>query len=362
MFAFSADPGFEHKETLASMAQAAQAGGFTAVAVLPNTQPSISNKTTVEYILQGSKNLPVHIWPMGSISQKAEGKTLAEMYDMQLAGAVAFTDGLAPIQNPVLLLKALQYTQAFNGVVVQMPVLQQFAQMGLINEGIVSTQLGLPGIPAIGEYLAVVQLIELAKYTGGNLHIAGVSTIEAVNAIYQAKTRGVNLSCSVSSLHLLFSDEDVKTYDTNLKLLTPLRTQQNKEQLLQAVVDGKVDAIASMHVPQDWDAKTCEFEHAEKGAIHLQTSFAALVKALPTITAEKVAELLHSHPAHILQKSVASFATNAPLEATIYSLSGHYEYTESNNKSKCSNSPLINQTFHGKVLATVNKGNLYLNI
>ncbi|TAE11726.1 MAG: hypothetical protein EAY72_10285 [Bacteroidetes bacterium] len=117
-----------------------------------------------------------------------------------------------------------------------------------------------------------------------------------------------------------------------------------------------------MHVPQDWDAKTCEFEHAEKGAIHLQTSFAALVKALPTITAEKVAELLHSHPAHILQKSVASFATNAPLEATIYSLSGHYEYTESNNKSKCSNSPLINQTFHGKVLATVNKGNLYLNI
>jgi dihydroorotase len=187
IFSHFNDPGLEYKETLETGAQAAAAGGFTHVFVLPNTQPSISSKAAVEYVVQKSKSLLVNVLPIAAISKNVEGKELAEMYDMRNSGAVAFSDGLEPVQTPGLLLKALQYIKAIDGVIIQLPGDRTIAKAGLMNEGVMSTKLGLPGSPALGEELMISRDLELAKYTDSKLHITGITTAKSVQLIKQAK-------------------------------------------------------------------------------------------------------------------------------------------------------------------------------
>jgi dihydroorotase len=361
IFAHFNDPGSEYKETMESGAAAAAAGGFTNVFLLPNTKPVIDQKATVEYIVQKSTALPVKLHPLGSISKGIEGKELAEMYDMHNSGAIAFSDGLYPVQTPGLLLKALQYLKAINGVLIQVPIDKSIAAFGLMNEGVTSTRLGLPGVPSIAEELVIGRDIELAKYTAGKLHITGVSTAKGVELIKQAKADNVQVTCSVTPFHLAFCDEDLAEYNTNLKTDPPLRSKSDMMALRQAVAEGVIDCIASHHFPQDWDNKVCEFEYAKSGMIGLQTAFSVVNDILPGITTERLIDLFTNNARNIFNLPYASIEVNNTADLTLFNRDTMYTFNDGNNKSKCKNSPFLNKTLKGMAYGIINKDKVYLN-
>lgn len=361
IFAHFNDPGFEYKETLETGAQAAAAGGFTNVFVLPNTQPVISSKTTVEYVVQKSKALPVTVHPLGAISKNGQGKELSEMYDMYNSGAIAFSDGLEPVQTPGLFLKALQYIRAIDSVLIQLPVDRSITKSGLINEGITSTRLGLPGIPAIAEELLVSRDIELAKYTESKLHITGITTAKSLQMIKEAKAQGVKVTCSVTPYHLAFCDEQLAEYDTNLKTEPPLRSRKDMLALRQGAVDGTIDCIASHHLPQNVDYKVCEFEYAAPGMIGLETSFATVNKILPELTNEQIADLLGNNARDIFSLKTQPIDINQRAELTIFERKTEFVYNAASIKSKSKNSAFVNEQLKGTVIGIINKDKVFLN-
>ena len=361
VFSHFCDPGFEYRETLSSGAKAAVAGGFTQVFVLPNTNPVIQSKSQVEYIVQQSKTLPIQVYPLGAITKNIEGKDLAEMYDMQNSGAIAFSDGLQPIQTPGLLLKALQYVKAFDGTVIQMPIDKSIGANGLMNEGIVSTQLGLPGIPTIAEEIMIQRDIDLVRYTKSKLHITGISTAKSVALLQAAKAEGLAISCSVTPYHLFYCDEDLQSYNTNLKVNPPVRTREDMLELRAAVENGSVDCIAPHHTHHKFDAKICEFEYAKNGMIGLQTAFATIQHILPNLHAIKLAQLFSNNARNLFGLPNAAINIQQPADLTIFTQHNSTTITKENNQSKSFNTPFENTTLNGKVLGIVTKGELHLN-
>ena len=361
VFADFADPGFEFKETLETGAAAALAGGYTRVFVVPNTQPVLSAKTQISYIVQKSKDTPVDILPIGAISKGLEGKELAEMYDMYYSGAVAFSDGLQPVQSAGLLLKALQYVKSFDGVLIQLPIDKSINAHGLMNEGIVSTQLGLPGVPAIAEEMMIQRDIELLKYTGSRLHVTGISTAKSVELVKTAKAQGINITCSVTPYHLYFCDEDLRSYDTNLKVKPPLRTAADRDALRRAVLEGDIDCIATHHIPQHWDDKTCEFEYAKPGMIGLQTAFAVVQSVLPQLSNESLTKLFSANACSIFNLPPSVIKEGVHAEITLFNRGGSTVLTEENNRSKSGNTPFLDKQLNGKVIGAISKGNLFIN-
>lgn len=361
VFSHFADPGYEFKETLETGAAAAAAGGFTQVFVLPNTKPVTDNKTQIEYVSQRSKSLPVTIHPLGAITKGIEGKDLAEMYDMKNSGAIAFSEGTYPVQSPGLFVKALQYVKAFDGVLVQVPVDKSIGAGGLINEGIVSTRLGLPGLPALAEEVIIKRDIDLLRYTNSKLHITGLSTAKSIELVAAAKAEGLMISCSVTPYHLYFCDEDVQRYDTHLKVNPPLRSREDMLALRQAVVDGKVDCIASHHFPHEWDSKVCEFEYARNGMTGLETSFAVVNDVLPGLRAEQMAALFSTNARSLFGLPPARIAEGATAELTLFSQSGTTQLEKAQIRSKSSNTPFIGKPLKGKIVGIIHKGALTLN-
>ena len=361
IFAHFNDPGYEHKETLETGAIAAASGGYTNVLTLPNTLPVTDNKSSIEYIVQRSKTLLINIYPLGAISKKTEGKELAELYDMHNSGALAFSDGVAPVQNAGLLIKALQYVNAINAVVIQMPIDTSIGKGGLMNEGITSTQLGLPGLPALGEELIISRDIELAKYTDSCLHLTGITTAKSIVLINAAKAAGVKVTCSVTPYHLMFCDEDLITYDTNLKTNPPLRNRSDMLALREAIQDGSVDCIASHHFPQDWDSKTCEFEYAQPGMIGLETTFAVINHLFPEMKNEKLVELFSTNARCIFFPMENVIAEGNIADLTLFDRNQPFTYNTSTIKSKSHNSSFINKNLKGKVIGIINKDKVYLN-
>lgn len=360
-FVHFCDPGMEHRENLQTGAEAARMGGFTTVFVIPNTQPVIDNKSEVTYIKQHAQDLPIHILPMGALSKKIEGKDLAEMIDMHTNGAVAFSDGLQPVQSTLLFLKGLQYVKAFEGVVIQLPIDKSLGNIGLINEGILSTQLGLPGIPAIAEELMIQRDIELVKYTNSKLHITSVSTAKVIALIAAAKKEGLQITCSVTPYHLFFSENDIKDYNTLLKVFPPLRTKADQKAIIKAVETGIVDCISSHHIPQDWDAKNIEFENAKAGIASIETCFSVIKQTIPSLSDSKLAELFSINARHIFNLNPASIMEGATAEITLFNSQDTTCLSKENSKSKSANSPFWDIRLQGKILGTYVKGNLSLN-
>ncbi len=354
------DPGNEHRETLESGAAAAVSGGYTQVFVIPNTNPVVDSKGQVEYIVQKSKELPVTIRPLGAVTKKCEGKELAEMYDMKNSGAIAFSDGICPVQNPGLLLKALQYVTAFDGTIIQLPVEKSLSN-GLMNEGIISTRMGLPGIPSIAEELAIKRDLELVKYTESKIHFTGVSTANSIRLISQAKSEGLNVTCSVTPYHLLFSEDDLQGYDTNLKVSPPLRTKGDVEALKEAVLTGEIDCIATHHLPHHLDNKIVEFEYAKDGMIGLETCFGIINKVLPQLRNERLIELMSLNARRITGMESCSITVGNTAELSLFNREQNYIFEAKDIRSRSANTPFKGQELKGKAIGIINKGKFYPN-
>lgn len=361
IFAHFCDPGYEFKETIETGAAAAAAGGFTRVFTIPNTKPVSDNKSMVEYAAKQANDLPIHIHPIGAITQKTEGKELAEMYDMRNSGAIAFSDGLNPVQSSGLLIKALQYVKAFNGVLIQVPIDKSIGAAGLMNEGIISTRLGLPGIPAISEEILLKRDIDLVRYTGSKIHFTGISSASALNLIRAAKKEGLSVTCSVTPYHLFFCDEDLQSYDTFLKVNPPLRTKSDMLALRDGVIDGTIDCIASHHLPQDWDHKTCEFEAAAFGMTGLETSFLVVNHLLEELSNERIIELFSLNARNIFNLPSTHIEEGAMAELTIFQRHENLSISKIDFKSKSINSAFIDRSLKGKIIGTINKGKYYTN-
>ena len=357
-FANFCDPGHEYKETLETGARAAAAGGFTQVMLIPNTQPVVHNKSQVEYITQKSRHLPVNILPIGSVTKNCEGKELAEMYDMYTSGAIAFSDGLSPIQSSGMLQKALQYLLAIDTTIIQVPDDKSIGTGGLMNEGIVSTRLGLQGKPAIAEEILIARDIQLAKYTGSKIHFTGVTTKKSLELIEAAKKEKINISCSVTPYHLFFCDEDLLGYDTNLKVNPPLRTKEDRDALKEGIKNGVVDFIASHHQPQDWDHKVCEFEYARDGMESLESVFGAA--RICGITAEHFVKMQTENIRTIFNLPLSNIDKNELANLTLFNTDEEYTFEEKNIYSKCRNNAFIGKTLKGKVIGIINGDKVFL--
>lgn len=361
IFSNFCDPGYEFKESLESGANAAAAGGFTDVFVIPNTKPAIDTKSQIEYIIQKSKSYAVNIYPVGAITKNIEGKELAEMYDMKNSGAIAFSDGTNPVQSAGLLLKALQYIKAFDGVIIQIPDDKSVGASGLINEGIISTKLGLPGKPMIAEELIIERDIKLAEYTQSKIHFSGITSSKSIDHIKRAKDKGLQVTCSVTPYHLFFSDEDLLDYDTNLKVYPPLRTKSDIADLKKAVIDGTIDCIASHHFPHEYDSKVLEFEYAKFGMTGLETTYSVIKTILPQLSEEKLISLLSNNPRKIFGLDQPSIVAGKKSCITLFNPAETWTLKEENIRSKSKNTPFINKELQGKVIGIINGDKLFLN-
>ena len=361
IFSNFADPGYEFKETLETGSAAAAAGGFTDVFLIPDTKPVTDNKSQVEFIQHRNGGLPVTIHAIGAITKNLEGRHLAEMYDMQKSGAVAFADGLSPVQSSGVLVKALQYVKAFKGVIIQIPDDTSISPNGLIHEGIISTQLGLPGKPMMSEELIIARDIKLARYTGSRIHFTGVTSPKSLEYIRRGKDSGTDISCSVTPYHLLFSDDDLVDYDTNLKVYPPLRPKAVVSQLREALLDGTIDCIASHHLPHEYDSKILEFENAKFGMTGLETAYAIIQTLFPDLTAEKIYALFGGNARRIFGLDASTINEGGTGSFTLFNPTTQWTFDLTKSASKSKNSPFDNKSFTGRAIGIITKGKLHLN-
>jgi dihydroorotase len=349
--------GFETKEDLYTGTRAAAAGGFTGLALMPNTVPPVHSKAEIEYLLNRAKKNLVDVYPLGTISHKREGKDLAEMYDMYLSGAKAFTDGNRPVQDAGLMERALLYAQGFDGLVFSYPEDTAIAGKAKVNEGEISTLLGMKGIPSLAEELMIARDLYLAEYTGSKIHFSTISTTRSVQLIREAKRKRLEVTCDVAAFHLVLTDEALINFDSQYKVKPPLRTQDDVNALKKGLIDGTIDAIVSQHTPQEVEFKDVEFEVAEYGMIGLQTAFSLALKA--GLDLNLIIQKLAVSPREILNIDIPSIAEDQPANLVLFDVNTEWEYTRKNNRSKSYNSPFLGQNLKGKVLLTINNNYIY---
>lgn len=354
VFADYREPGYEQKETIESGLKCAAAGGFTQVLLAANTNPSISSKSSVQYISKKAEGNIVSLHPLGSVTQDIEGKSLAEMHDMHAHGAIAFTDGWKPVQNAGLMLKALEYVKAFNGVLLQIPMDAALTAGGLMHEGVTSTRLGMAGIPVLAETLQIHRDIALLRYTQSRLHITGISTAEGVDMIRKAKAEGLDITCSVTPYHLALNDEALERYDSVYKVSPVLRSEKDRHALIAALKDGTIDCIASHHRPQEWDSKAKEFEYAGDGMNVQEIAFNIVWTAVKDIVPlERVVDAFAVRPRKIFDiQATVNKGSNA--ELTIFTLEGNYMLTKETKKSAAANNPFLDKHLEGAILGIIN--------
>jgi len=352
LFTTGTDPGYEHKDTLDSIADSSTKGGFTHVFLTPNTKPVVQNKTGVQYITSHTHQFPVKLHPIGAITKNTEGKELTEIFEMQKAGAIAFSDGAKPIQSAGLLIKALQYVKAFGGLLIQIPDDQSIAPNGQMNEGINSTLIGLPGKPVLAEDIIVSRDISLTQYADSKLHITGITHLKSVEKIINAKREGIQVTSSITPHHLYFSEEDMMGYDTNLKVNPPFRSEQNRKDLISAVQNGDIDCISSHHTPQNIDLKICEFEYAGFGMIGLESTFGVL--GAVGITVDRILDMICFNPRRIFNLP-AKIEIGAVADITLFNPTTEFEFSKSYIASNSKNSPFIGKQLKGKVFGTISE-------
>lgn len=351
------EPGEEQKETIQSGQHAAAQGGFTGVLLMPSTSPALQTHADITFVKSRSANHLVDVYPAGALTENREGKDLSGMYDMKLAGAVAFTDDKRAIVSSGVMLRAMQY--AGN---IGMKVISYSDDPGLTsklqaNESPATTLLGFKGAPAIAEEIAVNRDLSLVAYSGQSLHISGVSTREALSAIRDAKRKGLPVSAEVFVYHLLLDDSALESFSSLYKVKPPLRTTDDVKALREAVLDGTIDVICSDHCPEDEESKDVEFDYAAYGIIGLESFYGVLQKAFNgSMKGKRLYELMVSSPRKILNLPVPSIIEEAAANFTLYHPSLNWDFTKDKIRSKSFNTPFIGENFKGKVIAVGNNG------
>lgn len=351
------EPGYEERGTIANGLKTAAFSGFTNIAINPNTNPIIDNSTTISFIKNTAFQNAVTIHPIGALTKDSKGEYLAELYDMQQTGAVAFGDYQHGIENPNMLKIALQYTNSFNGLVLSYPQENRIAGKGIVNEEETSTTIGLKGIPNLAEELQVARDIFLLEYTEGKLHIPTISTAKSVDLIREAKSKGLDITCSVSILNIILTDDAITDFDTNFKVLPPLRTANDRKALLEGIQDGTIDFVTSNHTPIDIEHKKVEFDHAMYGSIGLESFFGALNSILKT---EKAIELLTKNKERFgIEPITIQEGEKACL--SLFNPTITYQFTKKNITSTSKNAALLGSTLKGKSIGIINNNQLVLN-
>jgi dihydroorotase len=341
------EPGLETKEDMGTGCATAAAGGFTAVALMPNTQPPIHSKAEVSYLLSKSPNNLVDIFPIGCISHHREGKELAEMFDMQNSGAIAFSDGNKPVSNAGLMSRALLYTKSFNGLIFSYAEDQDIAAKGKMNEGVMSTFLGMKGNPSLAEELMVARDLYLAEYNEARIHFSTISSHRSVDLIRKAKKAGVKVTCDVAAHHLVLTEDNLEGFDSQYKVKPPLRTKTDQKALIAGLKDGTIDAIVSQHTPHEIEFKDVEFEIASYGIIGLQTVLPLALKS--GLSPEMIVEKLAISPRKLLGITIPIFDLGISANFILFNPIEKWTLNEKSNKSKSNNSPFMGQELTGKV-------------
>ena len=354
------DPGFEHREDFASVEKAAAAGGFTAIACLPNTNPATHSKSEVQYVRSKAHGSLVDFLPIGALSHDCQGKDITEMYDMQAAGAVAFSDGKKSVQDSGLMLRALQYVKPFGGVILNHPHDLTMAPGGQLHEGLMSTSLGMKGIPALAEELMLRRDIYLAEYTGSRLHAFNISTAGAVELVREAKARGLQVTASAAAMNIACDDHLLHDFDPNFKVMPPIREQADFEALRAGLADGTIDCITSNHTPLDEEAKNLEFPFADFGAIGLETAFGLSWMHLSNLlTVNQLVERLAIAPRKILGLPELKLEPGMEANLTIFDPNLEWTFAQKDIFSKSKNTPFVGWRLKGRVLGVVNNGRFW---
>ncbi|HEY1009729.1 MAG TPA: dihydroorotase [Daejeonella sp.] len=346
------DPGLETREDVGSGSRAAAAGGYTGLALLPNTQPPIHSKAEVSYLVNRAKGNIVDIHPLGCVSHNCEGKELSEMFDMRESGAVGFTDGKKPISNAGLMSRALLYSKSFNGLIFSYAEDPDIAGKAKMNEGVMSTYLGMKGNPSLAEELMISRDLYLAEYNDARIHFSTVSTARSVDLIRKAKRSGVKVTCDVAAHALVLTEDQLEGFDSNYKVKPPLRTKADQKALIAGLKDGTIDAIVSQHTPHEIEFKNVEFEIASYGMIGLQTVLPLALKA--GLSPELIIEKIAVNPRKILGLPNPHFEKGISANFILFDPAEKWTFDEQTNYSKSENSPFMNENLTGKVKLVYN--------
>ena len=353
------EPGFEYKETITSGCRSAAAGGFTSVAVMPNTNPVNDTRAVTEHILSLARAEGIiNVYPIAAITQKLEGERLSEMADLKDAGAIAFSDDGRPVMNNELMRRAFEYSKMFKLPLIQHSEMLDLTEGGCMNEGMVSTELGLKGMPTEAEDIMVYRDIALLEKTGGRLHVAHISSKNSVDLVRQAKSKGLSVTCEVAPHHFTLTDEAVRGYDTNTKMSPPLRAIDDVEAIKEGLQDGTIDIIATDHAPHDIADKQVEYQNACFGIVGLETALPLSLKLVDEkiLSMGDVIKKLTSTPANIFNLKAGSLSLGNEADILIFNPNLEYSIDISKFHSKSKNSPFDGWKVKGKVIHTLVKG------
>ena len=349
------EPGFEERETIENGGIVASKSGFTDVVLNSNTNPVIDSQAGISFVK--SKNSSCNIHPLGALTISSESKEMAELFDMKNAGAVGFCDYKKPIINSNLLKISLQYSQAFNSLIMSFPLDKSIAKNGIINEGEISVNYGIKGIPNFSEEIQINRDLHILEYTGGNLHIPTISTKKSLDLIKKAKEKGLNVTCSVAIHNLTFNEAKLKDFDTRFKVLPPLRTEKDRLALVKGVKDGVIDLVTSDHCPIDIENKKTDIDNAEYGTIGLESFFGSL---LNLFTLEETIKIL-TRGRKLFNIENFDFKEGSEARLSLFKISKEFEFSKSHIKSKSKNSAFLGTKMKGYPLGIVNSNNIIIN-
>ncbi|MEZ5358775.1 MAG: dihydroorotase [Candidatus Zixiibacteriota bacterium] len=354
------EPGREDKETVLTGSQAAAAGGFTTVCCMPNTTPAIDNQETVKFVTSLAEKGDCRVYCIGAITKNREGKELSEIGDLVKAGVVAVSDDGDYVQNPSVMRRALEYARMFKVPVISHAEDKYLVDNGIMNESFTSTKLGMAGNPAVAEEIAVLRDVKLAGFTGSRLHIAHISTAGAVEAVRRAKAAGVKVTAEAAPHHFTLTDDLIeKVFDTNLRVNPPIRTESDRQAVIQGLADGTIDCIASDHAPHTDEEKDTVFDEAPPGMIGLETSLGLAITELVDkghLTLPDLLQKMSFNPAKIVGLTPNRLAEGEIADLTIFDPDKSWTVKRENFRSKSKNSPFVGRKLKGKVLATIMGG------
>ena len=354
------DPGYEHKEDLQSGLEAARAGGFTAVALMPNNNPVSQTKNSISYLKANNAHNVTQVYPIGAVTIDTAGENLTEMLDLHYAGAIAFSDGTHPVWHTDIMVKALLYLQKIDALLIQRPEDIWLNKFGTMHEGYASTMLGMKGMPSLAEELMIERDLKLLEYTGGKVHFSKISTARSVELIRTAKKKGLKVTCDVAAYQMGFTAEALVNFETNYKVNPPFRDEEDNDALIGGLKDGTIDAIVSAHQPQDEESKNLEFDLADFGVINLQTVWPQLLQLKEKVPLDLLIEKVSTNPRKLTGLKVPNIAEGKKANVTLFDDS-EWEFNQKSNFSKANNSPYFKQKLKGKIIASINNDQLYLN-